>query len=337
MKWALVGASDIAATRVIPAMRAVGHEVVGVFSSSVERGATYAAAHQIPTSTTSLAELLSGDCDAVYISTTNQLHAQQAIAAAAAGKHVLCEKPLAMSVHDARAIVAACEEAGVVLATNHHLRSSAVNRKARELVLSGELGSLRAVRMHHAVSLPERLRGWRIQDKAAGAGVLLDITVHDADTLRFVTGREVHAVSAVTSSQAFGGGDVEDTAYCVLMLDDGSAALTHESFAVPHAYTALEVHGTEASLYIRDALTQDPDGDVVLRRDGVERLVDPGPRDNLYEVTLRAFASAVDGVGVPMCSGADGIASLAVALAARLSSQEGRPVAVSEIVKGSEA
>ena len=335
MRWALAGASDIAATRVIPAMRAVGHDVVGVLSSSAERGAAYAHENGIPASTTSLDELLSWDCDAVYVSTTNQLHATQAIAAAASGKHVLCEKPLAMTLGEARAIVTTCAQNRVVLATNHHLRSSAVNRKARELVLAGELGELRAIRMHHAVSLAERLRGWRIQDKAAGAGVILDITVHDADTLRFVTGREVASVTAVTTSQEFGGSDVEDTAFCVMVLDNGAAALTHESFAVPHAYTALEIHGTAGSLYIRDALTQDPDGEVVLRRDGVDEVVDPGPRDDLYQVTLRAFEAAVDGSGVPMCTGEDGVASLAIALAAHRSSQEGRPVALSELTEGS--
>jgi len=336
MRWALVGASDIAATRVIPAMRAVGHDVVGVLSSSAERGAAYAAENGIPRATSSLDDLLAWECDAVYVSTTNQLHAGQAIASAARGKHVLCEKPLAMTVEDARAIVTMCAQNGVVLATNHHLRSSAVNRKARELVLAGELGDLRAVRMHHAVSLPERLRGWRIQDKAAGAGVILDITVHDADTLRYVTGREVEQVTAVSTSQEFGDGDVEDTAFCVMLLDNGAAALTHESFAVPHAYTALEIHGSAGSLYIRDALTQDPDGEVILRRDGVDHVVDPGSRDDLYQVTLRAFEAAVRGTGVPLCTGEDGVASLAIALAALRSSQERRPVAVSELLEGTD-
>ena len=336
MKWVLVGASDVAATRMIPAMRACGHDVVGVLSSSQERGAAYAEHHAIPAVTTSLDELLSWDADAAYVSTTNQLHAQQSIAAAASGKHVLCEKPLAMTVADAEAIITTCEENGVVLATNHHLRSSAVIRAARDLVQSRALGDLRAVRMHHAVSLPERLRGWRITDKAAGAGVIFDITVHDADTLRFITGHEVESVTATTSSHGLGPGEVEDTAFCVMVLTDGSVALTHESFAVPHAYTAIEVHGTDGSLYIRDALTQDPDGQIVLRRDGDEQVIDPGTRDDLYAVTLRAFEDAVAGRGAPTCTGADGIAALTIALAAHQSSEQRRTVAVSEIMTGAD-
>src|SRR5688500_6354888 len=101
MRWTLIGASDIAATRVVPAMRAIGHEVVGVMSSSRDRGERYATQHGLGRNTDVLAEALAWDADAVYISTTNGLHRDQAIAAARAGRHVLCEKPLALDVADA--------------------------------------------------------------------------------------------------------------------------------------------------------------------------------------------------------------------------------------------
>jgi 1,5-anhydro-D-fructose reductase (1,5-anhydro-D-mannitol-forming) len=96
LRWALVGASDIAVTRVVPAMRRLGHEVSAVLSTSPERGRVYAAANGIPWATTDLDALLArDDVDAVYISTTNELHHPQTLAAAAAGKHILREKPLA--------------------------------------------------------------------------------------------------------------------------------------------------------------------------------------------------------------------------------------------------
>ncbi|MGN6243751.1 MAG: Gfo/Idh/MocA family protein [Motilibacteraceae bacterium] len=332
MRWALVGASDIAATRVIPALRATGHDVAGVMSSSADRARSYAADHDLACWTTDLEDVRGWGVDAVYISSTNERHAQQAVWAARAGLHVLCEKPLALTVADAQAIVDAGTAHRVVVATNHHLRSSAVIRRARELVVDDTVGELRAVRMHHAVFLPERLRGWRITDAEAGGGVILDITVHDADTLRFLTGREVTTVTAVTASQAFGGPGIEDTAFCVMTLEDGAVATTHESFAVPHAFTAVEVHGSDASLYLRDVLTQDPVGQLVLRRDGVETEVEVGEREDLYVVILEAFAAAVGGTGAPTCTAGDGVASLAIALAARLSAREHRTVHLSEII-----
>ena len=335
MKWALIGASDIAATRMIPAMRAVGHDVLGVQSSSDEWGDTYAKANGLPLATTDLRELLSWDCDAVYISTTNQRHAHEAIQSATAGKHVLCEKPLALSIDDAKEVVDASRTNDVVLGTNHHLRNSAVITRMRDLVRTGDIGEVRAVRVHHAVSLPDRLRGWRLTDRAAGAGVILDITVHDADTLRFVTGLEINSVSVVAASQDLSQDGIEDTAICSLVFQGGAVGMTHDSFVVPHAYTALEVHGTSGSLYGLGVMTQDPTGELRLRRDGVETLIDIPERPNLYEVTLRAFDRACRGDGQPSCTGEDGVASLSVALAAIRSAEQRRPVAVSEVLVGS--
>ena len=110
----------------IVAFRANGGEVVSVMSANVDRATRYARDHGIEHTTTSLADLVaSKEIDAVYISTTNDLDRDQLFAAAAAGKHVLCEKPLALTLADARAMVAECRNRGVVMGTNHHLRNAA--------------------------------------------------------------------------------------------------------------------------------------------------------------------------------------------------------------------
>ena len=110
LRWGLIGASTIASEHMIGAIRANGGEVVAVLSSDASRGQKYAETHGIPRSTTNLAALVEApDIDAVYISTTNELHRDQVFAAAAAGKHVMCEKPLALTLADARAMVAECK------------------------------------------------------------------------------------------------------------------------------------------------------------------------------------------------------------------------------------
>jgi len=85
-------------------------------------------------------------------------------------------------------------QAGVVMGTNHHLRNAATHRTMRRLIAEGAIGRPLAARVFHAVSLPPRLQGWRVNAPAAGGGVILDITAHDADTLRFVLDDEVDAV-----------------------------------------------------------------------------------------------------------------------------------------------
>ena len=201
--WGLIGASTIAKEHMIGAIRAQGGEAVAVMSSDAARGRAYAAENGIARSYDSVEALLADPAvEIVYISTTNELHRSQTLAAAAAGKHVLCEKPLAMTLADAREMVAACRTAGVVMGTNHHLRNAATHRAMREAIKAGRIGRPLFARVFHAVYLPPHLQGWRLDAPAAGGGVTLDITVHDADTLRFVLGED--PVEAVAMSQSAG-------------------------------------------------------------------------------------------------------------------------------------
>jgi 1,5-anhydro-D-fructose reductase (1,5-anhydro-D-mannitol-forming) len=298
-----------------------------VASGDAARAAEFARAHAIPRSTAALAELLADPAvDAVYISSTNERHAEQAIAAAAAGKHVLCEKPLALTLAEARAIVAACARAGVVLGTNHHLRNAATHRALREQVRAGAIGTPRYARVFHAVQLPPHLQGWRVDAASAGGGVMLDITVHDADTLRFILDAEpVEAVGL--SAPADGGAVAAIGAMAVLRFDNGVLAQLHDAFDVPHAGTGIEIHGSAGSLFGRDAMTQRPVGEIRLRDARGERAV-AVEHEDLYVRSVAAFAAAVRGEGQPAASGEDGVRSLAAALAVLEAARSGRRVAV---------
>ncbi len=314
--WGLVGASTIAREWIVGAIRAQpGNEVVAVMSADPGRGKAFAHANQIAASYATIDALLRDPAvDAVYISTTNELHKAQTLAAAAARKHVLCEKPLALSVNDAREMVAACDRAGVVMGTNHHLRNASSHRKIRELVQSGAIGTPLYARVFHAVYLPPHLQGWRLNKPSAGAGVILDITVHDADTLRFILGSE--PVEAVALSQQAGMAEagLEDGVMAAVRFDNNVVAQLHDAFTVKFAGTGLEVHGSEGSILGRDVMTQRPAGTVTLRNAEGETEV-PLEHENLYARGLRAFVAAIHGEGAPSASGEDGVRSLATALA----------------------
>ncbi|GAA2889189.1 1,5-anhydro-D-fructose reductase (1,5-anhydro-D-mannitol-forming) [Aminobacter niigataensis] len=326
--WGLIGASTIAKEWVIGAIRATGGEVVSVMSTNAERGRAYAEANGIAKSVTSLDGIV-GDpgIDAVYISTTNELHLEQAIAAAKAGKHVLCEKPLALTLDDALAMVKAAREAGVVMGTNHHLRNAASHRAMRDAIAAGRIGKPLAARVFHAVYLPPHLQGWRLDKPQAGGGVILDITVHDTDTLRFVLNDD--PVEAIAFSQAGGMGQagLEDAVMGVLRFKSGLVAQFHDAFTTKFAETGFEVHGTEGSLIARNVMTQKPVGSVVLRNaEGEHEL--KLDQHNLYEAGLRAFHDAVAGKGTPSATGEDGVWSLATGLAVVKSAATGKAVAI---------
>ena len=329
LRWGLVGASTIGREWMVPAINAQPDSTVAaVASSSPERARRYAGELGIPKAFASVGELLAEPTiDAIYISTTNEWHEPQALAAIAAGKHVLCEKPLALTLDSAHRMVTVAAGAGVVLGTNHHLRNAATHRKMRELIETGIIGRPLAARVFHAVYLPPHLQSWRIDRPEAGGGVILDITVHDADTLRFALGDEVAEVTAMAANQGMGQAGLEDAVMGVMRFRNGVIAQFHDAFTAPHASTGFEVHGTEGSLYGRDVMTQRAIGSVSLRRGGSEEEV-PVNHENLYERSVRCFNAAIHGEGEPAATGADGVQSLAVALAVREAAETGQTVLV---------
>jgi 1,5-anhydro-D-fructose reductase (1,5-anhydro-D-mannitol-forming) len=326
--WGFIGAGIWATTRMIPAVQAVeGARGVGVFSTDRDRGARVAREFELDRAYQSLDELLADPAvDAVYVGTTNDLHAPQTIAAARAGKHVLCEKPVALSVEDGFAIRNAGSDAGVVLAVNHHLRGAPTIIAMRELLRDGAIGELVAARIFHARSLPPAMRTWRLNRPDAGAGVILDITVHDADVIRFLLDDEIVEVTALASNEGLAEGTVEDSVMGAMRTSRGPLLCFHDAFTVPHAGTGVELHGTDGSLFGRDVLMPDPVGDVLLRRLDEIAPIPIKARWPLYEYAIRRFCEATRGDSQPLASIDDGIAALAVAIAARESAAQRRPV-----------
>lgn len=322
MKWGLIGASTIASQCMIAAIRAQsGHSVSSVLSGDEARAKAYALDHGIEQSTTDLDALLSADIDAVYISSTNEKHFPQAMAAIAAGKHVLCEKPLAMTVADAVTMVKAAEAAGVVFGTNHHLRNAGAHLKIKEIITSGRIGTVQAIRVAHAVYLPPNLQGWRIDNPQAGGGVIPDIVVHDADTVRFHLGEDPVEVQAIERAESMGKG-VEDSVMSLWQMPSGALVQTHEGFTIRHAGTSFEVHGTEGSIFARNVMTQRPVGQITLVGQDTETFV-PFSGHNLYERSVELFARACAGQGQPAATGIDGVKSLAVAAAVKEAARTG--------------
>jgi 1,5-anhydro-D-fructose reductase (1,5-anhydro-D-mannitol-forming) len=323
MRWGLIGASTIAAEHMIGGLRLAGQDVAMVQSSTTARADAFAKTHGLPAATTVLADMLSDQgIEAVYISSTNEKHHAQAMAAIAAGKHVLCEKPLALTQAEAAEMVAAAGKAGRVFATNHHLRCSGSHRAIRDVIRAGRVGRVLSLRLFHAVYLPAHLQGWRIDNAEAGGGVIPDITVHDADVARFLLGETPISVVAQMTASGMGQG-VEDSAMSVWTMPSGAMVMAHESFTHRFAASGLEVHGTEGSIFATGVMTQRPLGEITLiTAAGAEPI--SYSAHSLYLESVKDFLAAVAGKGVPAATGEDGIASLAIALAVRDAARTGQ-------------
>lgn len=322
--WGFIGASNIAREYMIAAVRAqADQDVVALASSSIRRAREFAQAHQIDAAYDSVHDLLADPAvDVVYVSTTNDLHCEQVIAAAEAGKHVLCEKPLALSVEDAMRMVEACRANGVVMATNHHLRNAATHRKVRELIQAGTVGQPLFARVYHAGYLRPIVQGWRIARPEAGGGVIFDVVVHDVDTLRFLLSAEPIEAMGMSQSAFLSQGGVEDGAMAILKFDNGLLAQIHAAYTVRHATTGLEIHGTLGSIFARDVMTPKATGDIVVRDAQGERAI-PIAHVDLYERSVAQFVAAVRGEGVPAATGEDGVHSLEATIAVLESCRSG--------------
>ena len=213
------------------------------------------------------------------------------------------------------------------MATNHHLRNSAVHRAIRDLIKAGRIGRPLSARVVHAGYLPKHLQGWRLNNPTAGAGAILDLTVHDADLLRFILDDEPESITTLSQNGGMAAEGIEDAAMSLIRFRSGLLAHLHDGFTTKYVETCVEVHGTDGSLVARDCMSQTPRGTLVLRTAGGEEPI-ALDHQNYYTRGVRAFHDAIAGKGAPPSTGEDGVVSLAVALAALESAHTGRVSAI---------
>ena len=196
---AVIGTGFIGTVHV-EALRRIGVNVLGVLGSTPERGAARADALGVRKAYASLDELLADEAvDVVHVTSPNDLHVDQAAAALRAGKHVVCEKPLAMTAEESASLVELAAGTGLVNATNFNIRYYPLNQHARSLVADGGLGHVRLVtgRYFQDWLLLESDWNWRLQPDRGGAlRAVGDIGSHWLDLMTFVTGEHVASVMA---------------------------------------------------------------------------------------------------------------------------------------------
>ena len=261
--WGVVGCGWVARDFVIPAMLASeSARLVGVCDR--DEVAVASVAGPVPLRTTSLDALLAEPgVRAVYVATPNHTHRPIVEACAAAGKHVLCEKPMATTASDAAAMVLACGRAGVVYATAFDQRFHAAHRQLMGLVARGELGTVTQVRLHYACWVGPDFAGdnWRADPLRAGGGAMIDLAPHGLDLIELVTGQQWAELVSLTQHcvQPY---PVDDGAVLAGRLSGGALATLHVAYNCPEVYPrrVLEVIGTRARVVATNTMGQTPGG-----------------------------------------------------------------------------
>ncbi len=322
VKWGVIGAGGIADRRTIPE-GIVGSpmaELVAVQDIDPARIQAVADKYGVVKYETEYDLLNDPNVEAVYIATPNHLHHGQVLAAAAAGKHVLCEKPLALTLPDCEEMVEACRDAGVKLGINFMMRFHACHVKIKELVDAGDLGTPVMGRAELTCWYPPIPGAFRQDPALGGGGAFADMGNHCVDLLEMFFG-PTRAVSCFTGNlvQDY---PAEDTAVALLEFESGAKGVVDALFNVPDAASrqALEVYGSKGSVVSFGTIGQESGGSLTAviergekgydaqqaREAAGAETIEPEPV-NIYAAHVTAFCEAIGNDTDPPISGEDGI------------------------------
>jgi predicted dehydrogenase len=303
-----------------------GVEIAGVADDDVERARSFAQRYEAPFAP-SYEALLASRPDGVIVASENSRHRPLVEMAAAAGAHVLCEKPLATTLTDARAIVDACEAAGVLLMTAFPMRFSAPLQAVKQQLDIGDLGVVYAFNATNQGELPTAHRDWFVDRELAGGGAIMDHTVHLVDIMRWYLGSEVEEVYAQSNRVFYASEvEVETGALEMLRFQNGVFATIDASWSRPPYWPtwgglAFEMV-TDRGAVLVDAFSQNL---TVYRHDlGRASWLHWGSDAN--QAMIAEFVSAIREQRQPAVTGMDGYRALEVTLAAYESAEKGEPV-----------
>lgn len=340
VKWGVIGAAGIADRRTIPGMiLAKNAELTAVMEINKELAEKISAKYNVEKAYDNVDDLLSDkEINAVYIASPVIFHKEQAIKAARAKKHLLIEKPVALSTVEGKEVLKICKEEGVLAATGFMMRFHAYHQKMKEIIKDGKLGQVVSCRGQLTCWYPDMPGNWRQQKHSSGGGALMDMGVHCIDLLQYITGSNAKKVAALTGTKTFGY-EVEDSASLIFETESGTYCYVDSNFNIPDAAARcrLEIYGTKGSMLAEGTIGQVEGGrlEVVLSDDSLgydakQSRVDVEPVEikvefgNLYTKEIESFSTTVLEGGVPEVPVEDALQVQKVVESAYKSSSEGR-------------
>ncbi|PYQ77378.1 MAG: gfo/Idh/MocA family oxidoreductase [Acidobacteria bacterium] len=300
--WGLIGSGDIARRRIAPAMRdSPACELVAVSRARADLAAEFASAFGARRWHARWRDLVvDPEVEGVYVATPVHVHAEQTIAAAEAGKHVLCEKPMAMDAAECDQMIAACRANGVRLGIAYYRRFYPVVQRIKALVASCEIGDPVVAQMTAFEPFdppPDHPRIWLLDPSRAGGGPMMDFGCHRIEVLLHLFGA-VRRAAGVTANVVFARA-VEDTSAVVLQFDRGPCATLAVTHAAGERRDTLEIAGSRGSIQVGDLNS----GELRIRVEGVERHESHPPAANVHLPLIEDFVDAVAGNRAPAVDG----------------------------------
>lgn len=279
LKVGIIGCGKIAQIRHLPEYQANEKvEIVGLYDINESRAYTLADTYHTKVFETYQSMLEDSQIDAVSVCSSNQSHAEISIAALRAGKHVLCEKPMATKLKDCEAMVEAAKANRKFLMIGQNQRLTAAHQKARELIASGEIGKVLTFRTTFGHGGPETWaiepgrNTWFFSKEIAAMGTLADLGIHKTDLIQYLLNQTIIETMAYMNSldKTYENGnliEVDDNAICIYRLDGGAVGTMTASWTYyAHEDNSTVIYGTQGELRLYD----DPAHSVVLHQAGKE-------------------------------------------------------------------
>lgn len=324
IRVAIAGCGGIAALRHIPAIKRLDNaEITAYYDKLPERAEAYAKTYGGRFYSTYKELLENSDIDAVIICTAARSHCELSVRALEAGKHVLCEKPMAVTAKDAMTMIEAAERARVKLMISHNQRRYEPHRKARELIAAGEIGRLITFRTFLGIKGPEYSSASRqnhgyFSRELSGRGVMADVGSHRIDLMRYITGGEYKRVFSFTPTlekkkQDGIPIDVDDNAFTIVEMDHGVVGVIITSWTSMSGNDRMSFfYGTEGVITLYGA-----DYPVVLeKKDGTRIHFDaeenPPQSETLLTDIDQLFIQCIENDSEPLITGKDGLAVIRV-------------------------
>jgi predicted dehydrogenase len=256
--YCIIGLGRISMDHFMPGVLASKNaKITGIVSGHPEKAKEQAAKYGVPE--TSIYSYESMDqmknnpaIDAVYVALPNSMHAEYTIRSAKAGKHVLCEKPMATTIADSKAMIQACKDANRKLMIAYRCHYEPTNLKAMQLIREGKLGTLQAI--ESANGFNEKAGEWRLDRKLAGGGPLMDVGVYSLNACRYLTGEEPVEIKAFASTIDKDGrfDTVEENVSWTMKFPSGVVASCNTTYGAPMS-GFYRVHGSKGYLYAEPA------------------------------------------------------------------------------------
>ena len=325
IKWGILGCGNLADKKIAPAIRQASNaELIAVMDSNSEKAGDFADRYCVRKYSDLDAFLSDSEISAVYIATPPFLHCEQAIKIADAGKHILCEKPMALNSSEAKQMVKTSQDNQVNLMVGFMMRFHSCSLRAKELIEEETIGKIVVADAQISWLNPPQEGAWRYNPEFSGGGCLMDFGCHAIDLLTFLLG-EIVEVSAFVDNVVFDY-PVEDTVVAMLKFARGGYAILNNCFST-EGDNRLFLYGNKGRLVISGALGTEPEGKIEGIVEGTSKAY-PVIFKDPYVAEIEHFSKVISEGAAPTMFGEEGLRNMQIVEAIYQSGKTGKTVKI---------